>query len=152
LLVQRGTTYSVPVQIDMAQAQPAFFSSSGLPGAAGLIVDYPAGGGAPHSVSAGAPAHAGDTIVLYCTGLGPVNPGVGDGAAPGQQLSKAVATAHLMVGGQSAQVNFAGLTPGFAGLYQVNAVVPPGAQTGASVPVTVTIDGQTSPLITIAIQ
>src|SRR5208337_1646231 len=98
LLVQRGTTYSVPVQIDMAQAQPAFFSSSGLPGAAGLIVDYPAGGGAPHSVSAGAPAHVGDTIVLYCTGLGPVNPGVGDGAAPGQQLSKAVATAHLMVG------------------------------------------------------
>ena len=31
LLVQRGTTYSVPVQIDMAQAQPAFSAPAGCP-------------------------------------------------------------------------------------------------------------------------
>jgi uncharacterized protein (TIGR03437 family) len=59
---------------------------------------------------------------------------------------------QLMIGGQSATISFAGLTPQFAGLYQVNAVVPSGTQTGASVPVTLTIDGQTSPPITIAIQ
>ena len=152
LLVQRGTTYSVPVQIDMASAQPAFFSTSGLPGGAGVIVDYPASGTAAYVVNTGAPAHAGDTIVLYCTGLGAVNPVVGDGAAPGQQLSQTIGTAQLMVGGQSAHVSFAGLAPGFAGLYQVNATVPKGVQTGGSVPVTVTIDGQTSPLITIAIK
>jgi uncharacterized protein (TIGR03437 family) len=81
-----------------------------------------------------------------------VNPVVGDGAAPGQQLSQTIGTAQLMVGGQSAHVSFAGLAPGFAGLYQVNATVPKGVQTGGSVPVTVTIDGQTSPLITIAIK
>jgi uncharacterized protein (TIGR03437 family) len=37
-------------------------------------------------------------------------------------------------------------------LYQVNAVVPSGTKTGANVPVTLAIDGQTSPLITLAIQ
>ena len=37
LFVERGNTYSVPVQIDMAQAQPAVFSISGTPGSAGLI-------------------------------------------------------------------------------------------------------------------
>jgi trimeric autotransporter adhesin len=152
LLVQRGTTFSLPVQVNMAQAQPAVFSSGGVPGSAGLIFVFPVGGGPPHLASPSAPAHAGDTIVLYCTGLGAVNPVVTDGAAPGKQLSNTVAAAQLTVGGQSAHVSFAGLTPGFAGLYQVNAVVPSGTGTGAKVSVTLAIDGQTSPPITLAIE
>jgi uncharacterized protein (TIGR03437 family) len=151
LLVQRGSTYSMPVQVDMAQAQPAVFGSSLLPGSAGLIYDYPAAGGPPHLVSANSPAHSGDTIVLYCSGLGAVNPGVADGAAPGQ-LSNTVNTPQVMVGGKAAQVQFAGLAPGFTGLYQVNAVVPPATQTGANVTITLGLDGQTSPPITIAIE
>jgi adhesin/invasin len=63
-----------------------------------------------------------------------------------------VSSAQLMIGGQSAQVNFSGLTPGFAGLYQVNAVVPAGTETGANVPVTLAIAGQTSPPVTLSIQ
>jgi uncharacterized protein (TIGR03437 family) len=151
LIVQRGTTYSVPVQIDMAQAQPAVFSSGDTPGSAGLIQVYPLTGGQPYFASPSAPAHAGDTIVLYCTGLGLVNPSATDGAAP-QQLSSTLSKPQLMVGGQAAHVSFAGLTPGFAGLYQVNAVVPSGVQAGANLPVTLAIDGQTSPLVTLAIQ
>jgi uncharacterized protein (TIGR03437 family) len=149
--MQRGTTYSMPVQIDMAQAQPAIFSSGGTPGSLGLIYVYPVAGGSPYLMSASAPAHAGDAIVLYCAGLGAVNPPVPDGAAPGQ-LSYTAGTAQLTIGGQSAQVTFSGLAPGFAGLYQVNAVVPSGTQTGAGVPATLAISGQTSPPITIAIQ
>jgi adhesin/invasin len=152
LLVQRGSTYSLPIQIDMAEAQPTVFSTTGLTGATGLIYVYPSNGSPAYFVSASAPAHAGDTIVLYCTGLGPVNPGVADGAAPGQQLSGTVSPPQLTIGGQSALVNFSGLSPGFAGLYQVNAVVPSGTQTGANVPVTLTIDGQMSPLITMSVQ
>jgi uncharacterized protein (TIGR03437 family) len=151
LIVQRGSTYSVPVQIDMAQAQPAVFSSGDTPGSAGLIQVYPLTGGQPYFASPSAPAHAGDTIVLYCTGLGLVNPSATDGAAP-QQLSSTLSKPQLMVGGQAAHVSFAGLTPGFAGLYQVNAVVPSGVQAGANLPVTLAIDGQTSPLVTLAIQ
>jgi minor extracellular serine protease Vpr len=152
LLVQRGSTYSTPVQVNVAQAQPGIFSATGVVGGAGLIYVYPLAGGQPYLASAAAPAHAGDTIVLYCAGLGGVSPAVADGAAPGQQLSNTVSTAQLTVGGKSAHVAFAGLAPGFAGLYQVNAVVPSGVQAGASVPVQLTIDGQVSPVITIAVE
>jgi trimeric autotransporter adhesin len=151
LLVQRGATYSVPVQIDMAQAQPAVLSRGGVPGSAGLIYVYPLAGGQPYLASASDPAHIGDTIVLFCTGLGLVNPSVPDGAAP-QQTTSTVTTPQLAVGGKSAQVKFAGLAPGFAGLYQVNAVIPSGTPTGQSVSVMVAIDGQTSPPITLAIE
>ena len=152
LLVQRGSTYSVPVQIDMAQAQPAMFSNGGLAGSPGLIYVFPAQGGAPHLMSSSAPAHVGDTIVLYCAGLGAVDPAIASGAAPGQQLSNTITKPQLTVGGQPAQVSFSGLAPGFAGLYQVNAVVPAGTQTGANVPVTMMIAGQASPPITLAVQ
>ena len=37
-----------------------------------------------------------------------------------------------MIGGQPAAVAFSGLAPGFAGLYQVNATVPPGLSAGTS--------------------
>jgi adhesin/invasin len=58
----------------------------------------------------------------------------------------------VQIGGANAQVQFAGLTPGFAGLFQVNVVVPPGAATGNAVPVSITVAGQTSNVVTMAIQ
>jgi uncharacterized protein (TIGR03437 family) len=56
------------------------------------------------------------------------------------------------IGGQSATVNYAGLTPGFPGLYQVNAVVPNGIAPGSQVPVILMTAGQTSPVVTIAVR
>jgi trimeric autotransporter adhesin len=144
LIVQRGTTLSSTVPILVAQAQPAMLSG-------GVYDAVPSDGGQPYFVSPTAPAHAGDTIELYCTGLGAVNPSVVDGAEP-LQLTYTAGTPQLMIGGQSAQLKFSGLAPMFAGLYQVNAVVPSGTKTGATVPVTLSIDGQTSPVVTIAIQ
>ena len=67
-------------------------------------------------------------------------------------MSSTLTPPQLTIGGLSAPMSFAGLTPGFAGLYQVNTVVPSGVPTGAAVPVTLNIDGQTSPVTTIAIQ
>jgi uncharacterized protein (TIGR03437 family) len=58
-----------------------------------------------------------------------------------------------MVGGVASQnVSFSGLAPGFVGLYQVNAQVPPGVQTSGAAPVTITIGGITSNIVTIAIK
>ena len=48
----------------------------------------------------------------------------------------------MTIGGVPAQVAFAGLTPGFAGLYQVNAVLPAGVASGSQVPVTVSVNGR----------
>jgi len=49
-----------------------------------------------------------------------------------------------MIGGQQATVQFAGLAPGFVGLYQVNAYVPAGIGTGNQ-PITIAVGGVTSP-------
>ena len=80
------------------------------------------------------PAVAGEVLEFYGTGLGVTNPLVAAGiAAPGPPPARTVTTPQVLIGNISAQVTFAGLTSGFAGVYQVNAVVPanlrPGQQT-----------------------
>jgi len=92
------------------------------------------------------PATAGDTVVIYCTGLGAVTPAVALGLAATGPTST-VAPVSVMIGGQVASdVIYAGLTPGFPGLYQVNAVVPAGVATGDAVPVVISVAGKTSPI------
>lgn len=49
-------------------------------------------------------------------------------------------------------MSYQGLSPGFAGLYQVNVQVPAGVQPGNAVPVTIAVSGQTSPAATIAVR
>jgi uncharacterized protein (TIGR03437 family) len=56
-----------------------------------------------------------------------------------------------MVGNQTANVGFAGLTPGLAGLYQINLVVPAGTGTGDQVPVTLSIGGQMSAAVNLSL-
>jgi uncharacterized protein (TIGR03437 family) len=58
-----------------------------------------------------------------------------------------------MIGGQPAQVQYAGAAPGaIAGLYQINAVIPQGAVSGAQ-PVSVTVGGaSTQASVTVAVQ
>jgi adhesin/invasin len=58
----------------------------------------------------------------------------------------------VTIGGVPAQVLFAGLTPGFAGLYQVNALVPAGVTPGSQVSIVITAAGQQSKTVTIAVR
>ena len=82
-------------------------------------------------VSDSSPANVGETIEAFLTGLGAVSPGIGDGtAAPANSLTVTEDQFSVYVDGTQATVNFAGLAPGFAGLYQVNFVVPGTPDTG----------------------
>jgi uncharacterized protein (TIGR03437 family) len=49
----------------------------------------------------------------------------------------------VQIGGQSAQVFYSGLAPGFPGLYQVTVSVPSGITVGTA-PVSVSINGKTA--------
>ena len=80
-------------------------------------------------------------MALFITGQGPVTPPAPDGAAaPGSPLSLIAAPVQVTIGGRNAMVSYQGLAPGFAGLAQVNAIVPPGLTPGDQ-PVFVTING-----------
>jgi uncharacterized protein (TIGR03437 family) len=126
LTVEQNGVYSFAEAVVVATANPAVFTQSQSGQGPGVIVVVKAAG-AQFEASAAQPASAGDALVIYCSGLGPVDPPVADGeAAPLSTLSHTVNPVTVTIGGQSAQVLFAGLAPGFAGLYQVNIVVTGG--------------------------
>ncbi|HTC35874.1 MAG TPA: hypothetical protein VK724_21030 [Bryobacteraceae bacterium] len=94
------------------------------------------------------PAKMGDVLVIYATGLGAVNgttPANGDNTG-GATISNQV-TPQVLIGGVSAQVAFAGLSPQFVGVNQLNVVVPNVAP-GSAVPLQIMVGGITSPATT----
>ena len=96
------------------------------------------------------PADGGEFISIFCTGLGATSPTVGAGE-PG--AGEAVTTpVTATIGGVNASVSFAGLAPGFVGLYQVNVEIPAGVEPGAEVNLVLFQNGVPSNTVTLAIR
>jgi len=90
------------------------------------------------------PASRGDVLTIYAIGLGPTNPAVATGQpAPAYpaQLAQLTSTPSVVFTVNSAgivvpvtvppdSVAYAGLSPGFAGLYQINVAIPQDCPTG----------------------
>lgn len=73
------------------------------------------------------PAAPGEVVVLYGTGFGQTSPALTDGLIPRSAAWIPKTTSVRLQLGEvdaSAQVFYAGVTPGFAGLYQVNVTLP----------------------------
>ena len=99
------------------------------------------------------PAARGSVVQVFATGLGATNPAVPSGqAAPAQPPANVVSLPQVQIGGQNAAVDFAGLAPGFVGLYQVNVIVPVGVQPGAAVSLVLRADGVPSNTVTVAVR
>jgi uncharacterized protein (TIGR03437 family) len=99
------------------------------------------------AVSDGNSAIAGETLVIYVTGLGPVSPSIGTGAfASSTVLSNTVNTPGVTIDGTPLNVVFSGLAPGFVGLYQINAQVPMTLTSAVSISVTGAGEVSTVPL------
>ena len=130
-----------PVQIN----QPAVFNYSAGGDVFGAIL---------HSnfklANTADPAKAGETVLIYCTGLGyVVAPLPADGVAATGQMTLNAPT--VTIGGANAPVSFSGLAPGYVGLYQVNAQVPSGLAAGNQ-PVIITIGGAMSKSVLLPVQ
>jgi uncharacterized protein (TIGR03437 family) len=153
LIAQRGNRLSVPQTVSLVVAEPAIFTTNLVGTGQGHIYVVP-GPGVQVLADINAPAKAGDVLQIYCTGLGPVSPKVTAGSAtPTDTLYQTTNTVTMTIGGVQVTPLFAGLTPGFTGLYQINAIVPAGVMPGDQVPVVITVGGAyQSPTVTMAVK
>jgi len=153
LLISSNGVYSLPETVVVATASPAIFTQNESGSGAGVIVVYHSGGSV-YETSPTQPASAGDLLLIYCDGLGPVNPAVADGAtAPtAPPFAATVNPVTATIGGVPATVSFAGLAPGYTGVYQVNVTVPQGVAPGPNVPIVLTVTGFPSAPATVTIQ
>jgi uncharacterized protein (TIGR03437 family) len=148
LIVKGADFVTVPETITVAAARPGIFTTTQDGKGQGVIVDVN-----NRLVDASNPAQAGDIVVVYCTGLGATNPAVRSGeAAPASPLANVATPVQVTIGGQPATVQFAGLTPNFVGLYQVNVQIPGGVTLGSSVPLVISQDGVPSNTVTLALR
>ena len=125
-----GGSASATRVVTLGAYSPGLFSLDGSGSGQGAILNA-----ASQFVDTANPAIAGSTVVeIFGTGLG-------DGTV----------TPSVTIGGIGAIVTYAGTAPGFAGLNQVNALVPANVPPGAAVPVSMSIGGLNSNTVSIAV-
>jgi uncharacterized protein (TIGR03437 family) len=105
------------------------------------------------------PARAGDFLVIYAIGFGRTNPAVATGAAsptsPLAQLSNVLVrfgVPGIFDSSIPVTPQFAGLTPGFVGLYQINVQVPEGIPALAEYDLSIEYNNQATNRVLIATQ
>jgi uncharacterized protein (TIGR03437 family) len=146
VIVTTGVGASSPYLVTVNATEPgllapASFIVGGNQYVAALFPDY-----VTFAIPAGAitnvpsrPAQPGDTLIIYGVGFGDVLPSI-----PAGQLVQAqnmlAAPFDLYFGSVQATLAYAGLAPGYVGLYQFNVVVP-AVPAGDLVPLTFTLNG-----------
>jgi len=152
VVVTRGNAVSAPQPVSVVSSQPGVFTQTANGEGIGAVVIVNSDG-SETEVGGSISAKAGDVLAIYCTGLGDVSPTevAGFPASP-SPLSQAIDTVTLTIGGVNAPVLFAGPTPGFTGLYQVNTIVPSGIAPSQQAPLVLSQGGRTSSVVTIPLQ
>jgi uncharacterized protein (TIGR03437 family) len=148
---------AAPDQITLADAQPGIFAlNSAGTGQGAVQISNTDIFAAPQGSVPGSqarPADRGEYITIYCTGLGVTDPPVASGmAAPSSPLATVKTAVTVSIGGIQVPAAFAGLSPGFVGLYQVNVQVPSGVQPGDAVALVITQAGVNSNTVTVAVR
>ncbi len=156
VVVTRDGRPSAPRNVDVAQFSPGIYTLSGNGLGAAVVVNSDDGSVAQPAGSVPGlttrPARVGSAIIIYATGLGPVDIPVADGAASLDTLRRSITVPTVLVGGREAQVLFSGLSPQFPAVNQINVTVPDGVSPGNQVPLQLRVGGiTTSDQVTIAV-
>ena len=146
------------VQVTAQAAAPEFFYFNHNPAGMNQIAGADATTGVAGSVGliAGAtfaPASPGDIVTLYATGLGATQPAI----APGMlatSVAQITAPIAMTIGGETIPVllsiQYAGVSPTFSGLYQINVLLPSDLPNGL-LPVTLSVGGINAPVSALAV-
>lgn len=127
VVVEFNGARSVPVTVPVVPSKPALFSANASGQGQGAILNED-----NTFNSADNPALRGHVVVMYGTGEGQTDPAGVDGRLALLTLPKPLLPVSVTIGGIAAEVLYAGATPEqVAGLFQINAVVPFGAPSGA---------------------
>jgi uncharacterized protein (TIGR03437 family) len=125
IVLSVNNALTLPQMIDIVPVAPGVAATPG-----GQII-------AQHSadfslVTSASPAKPGEYLIIYLVGMGATKPSVASGAvSPGPPtLATVTIQPKVTVGSQTANVVFAGLTPGSVGLYQIDFQVPSGTPSG----------------------
>jgi len=147
-------TLSSSLQVSIGFAAPALFTTDGSgKGQGAVTIAGPEVLAAPGGAFPGSrPARRGEFLQIYGTGFGPVSRIQSDGQPKSPATLAISRTPEVTIGGVPANVQFAGLTAGGVGLYQINVQVPAGAPAGAAVPVVVTLSRAASNPVTVAVE
>jgi uncharacterized protein (TIGR03437 family) len=118
VVIMRDGNASAAVEVPVSATQPGVYTDSGL----AIVVRV-----ADYTLR----APKGDFVFVYVSGLGPVSNQPRDGeASPAEPLASTTTPVTVTLGGLPCEVQFAGLVPGFVGIYQVNFLIPPGIASG----------------------
>ena len=146
---------SNPVKTPLAPYSPGLFSTNQQGTGQGVVAIGNTGViAAPLGMFPGSrPVNRGETVVVYCTGLGPVAAQPLTGSASAASVGATTSTTPTAkIGGVAATVSFSGLAPTLVGVYQVNIVVPTDTPVSDAVPFVLSIGGLDSNKVTIAVR
>ena len=129
-----GQTSNLRV-VGLARAAPGFFTQN-QQGTGAAIVLHEDG---ITVVTPQNPAKRGEVVVFYLTGLGVLNPRLETGVPAG--ANQAQAQVAIAFGTANTTPEYAGASPGFIGLNQINVRIPSGAPVGSDIPVSITVGG-----------
>ena len=133
-------------QLTVGAVGPGIFTRDGSGTGDGALIDAVSGA----LVTSSQPIAAGGYLAIYCTGLGAVTPATTTGDVPAG-LTNTTATPSVLIDGQPEAPSWAGLAPGFVGLYQVNAQVPATLSSGSH-RLQLVVNGAASNTVTFAVR
>jgi uncharacterized protein (TIGR03437 family) len=137
LYIVRQGIYGPQIPITLIPSAPQLFTTSdGF--AIAQHADY-------SMVTANAPANPGEIIVLYGTGLGATDPPPDPNGVIPLFPGRVTTPVQVLLNGTALDpglIKYAGLTPGCAGVYQVNVQLP--SELGANPQIQLSAGGQTS--------
>jgi len=149
--IMRGASVLASAGIQVDSFAPGLFTMDGQPNGPVLArngIDYVAGNNV---------VHVGDTVTIYCEGLGPTTPFVSTGDVPNVP-AVVVSMPQVVVGNMVAAVSTAKLVevppfpyPWPAGMYQVTFVIPPVNTNRGSQPIYVQTGGFKSNVATLTV-